>query len=283
MMPPRSTFFPAMSRSKPLFHALALCAALAACSSTPAAVSTDAPAPTGYLRGDALPDSLALSPPPPAAGTAWAALDDAVAAQALTLRDSPRFRQAHVDADLGFPDGAQQFSCALGIPVDERHTPVLMRLLQRSLIDASAATRAAKTHYQRPRPFMVNGQPTCTPEQEDHLRGSGSYPSGHTAIGWTWALILSEIAPERATALLQRGRNYGHSRLVCNVHWYSDVQQGQAMAAATVARLHDDLQFGADLLLAQREVEATRKLGLPLPRDCATEAEALKIETPEAR
>ncbi|MGB3393517.1 MAG: phosphatase PAP2 family protein [Stenotrophomonas sp.] len=272
-----------MFRPRHLLPALALCAALAACSSTPAAVSTDAPAPTGYLQGDAIPDSLALSPSPPAAGTAWAALDDAVAAQALALRDSPRFHQAQVDADLDFPGGAQQFSCALGIPVDERHTPALMRLLQRSLIDASASTRAAKQHYQRPRPFMLNGQPTCTPGQEQHMRGSGSYPSGHTAIGWAWALILSEIAPERATALLQRGRNYGHSRLVCNVHWYSDVQQGQVMAAATVARLHDDLQFSADLLLAQREIEATRALELPLPRDCAAEAAALEIDVAEAR
>ena len=37
--------------------------------------------------------------------------------------------------------------------------------------------------YQRARPFVENGAPTCTPEDEADLRGNGSYPSGHTAIG----------------------------------------------------------------------------------------------------
>ena len=277
-----------MFRTQYLFPALALAAALTACSSTPAAVSappaqTPAPAATGYLQGDAIPDSLALSPAPPAPGTAWAALDEAVAQQALALRDSPRFRQASLDADLGFPAGAEQFSCALGMPINERQTPALMRLLLRSLISASASTKAAKNHYRRPRPFMLNGQPVCTPGDEPHLRASGSYPSGHTTIGWTWALLLSEIAPERSTALLERGRNYGHSRLVCNVHWYSDIKQGETMAAATVARLHDNAEFRADLAEARREIEATRKLNLPFSRDCATEAEVLNTEISEVR
>ena len=277
-----------MFRTQYLFPALALAAALTACSSTPAAVSappaqTPAPAATGYLQGDAIPDSLALSPAPPAPGTAWAALDEAVAQQALALRDSPRFRQASLDADLGFPAGAEQFSCALGMPINQRQTPALMRLLLRSLISASASTKAAKNHYRRPRPFMLNGQPVCTPGDEPHLRASGSYPSGHTTIGWTWALLLSEIAPERSTALLERGRNYGHSRLVCNVHWYSDIKQGETMAAATVARLHDNAEFRADLAEARREIEATRKLNLPFSRDCATEAEVLNTEISEVR
>ncbi|MBN8800606.1 MAG: phosphatase [Lysobacteraceae bacterium SCN 69-123] len=265
-----------------------LAAALAACASTPAPVArghgTPAePAPTGYLQGAAIPDSQALSPPPPAPGSAWAALDEAIARQATALRGSARFAQAGADADLRFPAGAGQFSCALGVAVDSEHTPALYRLLQRSLIDASAATRAAKNHYRRPRPFMVNGQPTCTPDDEPHLRGSGSYPSGHTAIGWAWALILSEIAPERATALLERGRNYGQSRLVCNVHWYSDVQQAQTLGAATVARLHDNPGFVADLGAARRELAAARVHPRPLPRDCAAEAAALATGLPDAR
>ncbi|MHC6217061.1 acid phosphatase [Stenotrophomonas acidaminiphila] len=265
-----------------------LAAALAACASTPAPVARGhgapaEPAPTGYLQGAAIPDSQALSPPPPAPGSAWAALDEAIARQATALRGSARFAQAGADADLRFPAGAGQFSCALGVAVDSEHTPALYRLLQRSLIDASAATRAAKNHYRRPRPFMVNGQPTCTPDDEPHLRGSGSYPSGHTAIGWAWALILSEIAPERATALLERGSNYGQSRLVCNVHWYSDVQQAQTLGAATVARLHDNPGFVADLGAARRELAAARVHPRPLPRDCAAEAAALATGLPDAR
>ena len=267
--------------------ALALAAVLSACSSIPTLPSTaggdSGTKVPGYLTGTAIPDSLALSPAPPAPGSAAAQLDDAVASQALTMRGSARFVQAHTDADLSFPAGADQFSCALGVAVTAKTTPVLYRLLERSRIDASAATKAAKTHYQRPRPFMVNNAPTCTPDDEEGLRSSGSYPSGHTSIGWAWALILSEIDPEHATALIERGRNYGHSRLVCNVHWYSDVQQGQFMGAATVARLHDNPEFAADLAKAREELVRARTLNLPMPRDCAAETAALTSDIPEAR
>lgn len=279
----------AMSRSTRIPRrglTLAMAALLGACSSTPSPTrhaTQDATSTVGYLQGDAIPDSLALSPAPPAAGSAAAQLDDAVAAQAIAMRGSARFKQAHTDADLSFPAGADQFSCALGVAVTAKHTPALYRLLERSRIDASAATKAAKRHYQRPRPFMVNNAQTCTPDDEQDLRSSGSYPSGHTAIGWAWALILSEIAPERATALIERGRSYGHSRLVCNVHWYSDVQQGQFMGAATVARLHDNPGFAADLAKAREELADADVRQQPLPRDCAAEMAALTSDIPEHR
>ncbi len=267
---------------------LALLAACTTAPSAPAPAQVDAAAAPvgkarGYLQAHELPDSLLLSPPPPAPGSAAAALDEAVAAQALALRGSARFEQARVDAELRFPVGAEQFSCALGVTVDAGHTPTLYQLLERSRIDASAATKDAKNRYQRPRPFMANGQPTCTPADEEALRNSGSYPSGHTAIGWAWGLILAEIDPEHADALVERGRNYGHSRLVCNVHWYSDVQQGQFMGAAAVARLHGNPEFMADLAKARIELAYARTLGLAPPRDCEAEAKVLATGLSEAR
>uniref|UniRef100_UPI00249A5BFC acid phosphatase n=1 Tax=Stenotrophomonas sp. PS02299 TaxID=2991425 RepID=UPI00249A5BFC len=195
---------------------------------------------------------------------------------------APRFAQAGVDAELGFPEGANHFSCAADIDVDAVKTPALYRLLERSRIDASAATKAAKNHYQRPRPFMVNGEPTCSPKDEEGLRKNGSYPSGHTSIGWAWALILSEIAPDRADAIQARGRNYGESRLVCNVHWQSDILEGRFMGAAAVARLHDNAAFNKDLLAARKEIAAARKAGLHSSRDCTTENAVLKVRPQSA-
>ena len=268
----------------------ALLAALAGCAAVPA----PAPAPAtkveasvvtkavGYLAADAVPDSLALVPAPPQAGSAGFALDEQVSREARALRGSPRWAQAHRDAELAFPEGANQFSCAIGLDVDATKTPALYRLLERSRIDASAATRAAKHHYQRARPFMLNGEPTCTPEDEDGLRKNGSYPSGHTAIGWAWALILSEIVPERADAIQARGRNYGESRLVCNVHWQSDILEGRFMGAAAVAKLHDNAGFKSDLLAAQKEIAAARVAGAASSRDCAAEEAVLKIRPASA-
>ncbi|HEL3863944.1 phosphatase PAP2 family protein [Stenotrophomonas maltophilia] len=260
--------------------ALAGCAASAARpTAVEANVTTKA---VGYLDARAVPASLALVPAPPTAGSAGFALDEQVSREARALRGSPRFAQATLDAELGFPEGANQFSCAVDIDVDAVKTPALYRLLERSRIDASAATKVAKNHYQRPRPFMVNGEPTCTPDDEAGLRSNGSYPSGHTSIGWAWALILSEIAPDRADAIQARGRNYGESRLVCNVHWQSDILEGRFMGAAAVARLHDNAAFQRDLLAARSEIAAARKAGLHSSRNCTAEEAVLKVRPQSA-
>ena len=126
------------------------------------------------------------------------------------------------------------FSCALGIEISEETTPSLYMLLWRTMTDIGLSPYAAKNAYGRERPFMVRKEPVCTPGDEEALRGDPSYPSGHTAIGWGWSLILTELAPDRAEALLARGRAFGESRNVCNAHWYSDVVAGRMTGAAAV-------------------------------------------------
>lgn len=276
---PTALLRPALAAA--VMSVLAGCATTAAPQGTPVEASVVTKA-VGYLAVRDVPASLDLVPAPPAAGSAGFALDEQVSREARALRGSPRFAQATTDAELGFPEGANQFSCAIGLDVDAQKTPALYRLLERSRIDASAATRVAKKHYQRARPFMVNGEPTCTPDDEEGLRGNGSYPSGHTSIGWAWALILSEIAPERADAIQLRGRNYGESRLVCNVHWQSDILEGRFMGAAAVARLHDNPEFQRDLLAARKEIAAARAAGSRSSRDCATEEAVLKVRPESA-
>ena len=111
---------------------------------------------------------------------------------------------------------------------------------------------------------MVNGATICTPQDEAGLREDGSYPSGHAAIGWAWALILVEVFPENTDVILQRGKQFGVSRNVCNVHWRSDVIAGRMMGSAAVARLHANDMFQADMQAAKDELKALR--GLPLNR-----------------
>jgi len=265
--------------------ALTLTLALAACASTPEgkdqSVSIAGFGPgfvAGYLAEDAVPNSLVQVPPPPAAGSAAMALDVDIAQRSFALRDTPRWTQAISDADLTFPSAEGIFSCALGIAISETDTPRLYKLLHRTLTDLGRSPHAAKAHYNRERPFVENGQPICTPEWKERLTHDGSYPSGHNAIGWGWALILAEISPAQTDALLVRGRNYGESRNVCNVHWHSDVMQGRLVGAGMVARLHADPAFRADLVAAHAEIEEARGRGLKPTRDCRAEAAALAIQ-----
>jgi acid phosphatase (class A) len=110
----------------------------------------------------------------------------------------------------------------------------------------------------------------------------GSYPSGHTAIGWAWALILVEISPEQSDAIFSRGWAFGQSRVICNVHWQSDVMMGRIMGASAVATLHSDPAFRAAIEAAKDELKAVRTKKLQPTRDCKAEADALSEYAPLA-
>jgi acid phosphatase (class A) len=184
---------------------------------TPAPVPEVAPGfLAGYLPKTAALDSLALLPPPPAAGSPAFAADELAYRSTRPLRDTPRWTLAIQDANLQFPDAARAFSCALGAPITEEAMPNLYVLLRRTLMDGGLATYIAKNHYQRRRPFMEFKETSCTPQDEAKLEKDGSYPSGHSAAGWTWALILAELAPDRAnvgaSARLRLRREPSHLR-----------------------------------------------------------------------
>ena len=230
----------------------------------------------GYLPQNSLPNSLELLSPPPNTSSTAFSLDIETAEATFLLRGKPRWNLAARDADLNFPAAASIYSCALGVPISKKETPRLYTLLHRTLTDVGLATYRAKNHYQRPRPFTVNNQPMCTPHIEEGLRNDGSYPSGHTAAGWAWALILSEVAPERRDQLVARGIEYGKSRSICNVHWLSDIQASQIIGSAAVAQLHTDPVFRADLRAAALEVKALREQNrTPYGTYCSLEIKAL--------
>lgn len=234
--------------------------------------------PKGYLQLAQLPDSLALLPPPPAAGSAAFARDQEVSKAMARPVGSPRFVQAASDADLKPPHSFGAFACAAGVTPDAKRTPALYRVLGKAMIDIGLSTYKAKDHYRRVRPFVAHGDSTCSPQDEAVLRTDGSYPSGHSALGWGWALILAELVPDRADAVLRRGRDFGDSRLVCNVHWASDVDAGRLMASATVARLHGDSAFRADLDAARAELAKIGASQAPTEPACRKEATGLLLQ-----
>ena len=86
-----------------------------------------------------------------------------------------------------------------------------------------------------------------------------SYPSGHTTLGWTSALILCEIDPARQDALLKEGFEYGQSRVIAGFHWQSDVDAARVVASAAFARLHTSKAYLKQLKKAQKEFGRKQK------------------------
>jgi acid phosphatase (class A) len=150
-------------------------------------------------------------------------------------------------------DGFSAFAPVLGESFTATNYPLTKAVFDRALAPLGASTSIAKERYDRPRPFEADASVTPCSENVARLRGNGSYPSGHAAFGWAWALVLAELDPDRADAILTRGREYGDSRVVCGVHYPSDVEAGRVLAAAAVARLHAEPGFRAALAAARAE------------------------------
>jgi acid phosphatase (class A) len=231
---------------------------LAAAGCVAAASLALAQAPAGpYLSGDAIPKTLRVLPPPPKPDSTREADDRAVFAATRALAGQPRWSLATADADL--TKGPGLFACALGLNLTLANAPTVATLFRRTAADERAAVDPPKDHYGRRRPYLAaGGDPAICVDKTASLAMSPSYPSGHSTLSWAWGLILAELAPDRAADILARARSIGESRVVCGVHYPSDVEAGRTNGAVLAAALHGDPAFRADLDKARAELAAAR-------------------------
>lgn len=237
----------------------------------PAGAPAAKPRPVGYLKPGEVLDGTRFLPPYPAKGSAAEAYDIAAWREALKLENTPRWKQAAEDDPVSLKDGLTRFQCAVGVRLDTQNAPVLMSLLAKAQIDTGQAVNKAKDHFKRPRPFADDAKaPTCLPiPPESRSKVSTAYPGGHSSLGMTWGLILAELAPDRGAQIMDRVRDYSHSRLVCGIHYPSDLEAGHTLGAALVARLHAEPAFRADMDKARGEVAAARAAQKSPPGGCA--------------
>ena len=215
-----------------------------------------------YLQDGQQASSLDLLPAPPQPGSIQFLNDQAQYQWGKMQRNTPRGDQAAADARVGGDGVPNAFSEAFGIKISKETTPEIYKLVLNMREDAGdLATRSAKNHYMRVRPFAFYKEMTCNPEQQQELSTNGSYPSGHTAIGWATALVLSEINVDRQNEILERGYQMGQSRVICGYHWQSDVDAARIISAAVVARLHAEPAFQEQLAKAKKEFAKLKKEG----------------------
>lgn len=207
-----------------------------------------------FLKIDDVASSLNLLPAPPQPDDILFQYDVARYQWGKLQRNTPRGELAIRDADASAAGVCAAFSEAFGYELTEQSTPELFKLVKKIVADAGdLSTREAKNHYMRPRPYMLFGESTSVPQDEEALSHNGSYPSGHTAEGWAVALVLAEINVAAQDAILQRGYDYGTSRVIVGYHWQSDVDNARIVASAVVARLHADEGFVEQLAKAKAE------------------------------
>lgn len=242
------------------------------------AAGAEAPRTGGYLHGALAPDTLAILPPAPATGSPRDLADRAIFKATRALEGTPRWALAKRDVDFSVSSMMADFSCAAGVSLDPKTAPILARLLRNLGPDVAAAVNTPKAVYKRQRPYLADEGDICV-ERSSIPAANFDYPSGHATWGWAMGLIIAELIPDRAGALLNRARAFGESRVVCGVHNLSAVEEGRTAGAALAAALHGDPAFRADLEAARGEMAALRASAAPRPRACDAET-ALTAKTP---
>ncbi|KQT73631.1 acid phosphatase [Methylobacterium sp. Leaf465] len=230
-----------------------------------------------YLSEAQAPDTVAILGAPPRGQSAAESADKAAFVATRALKGTPRWTLATTDVADGASAILDDFACVIGQRIEQSRAPALMTLLERARLDIAQATRGPKLHYRRLRPFVGNDAEICVMRTSD-LGNAFSFPSSHATQAWTYAAIMAALMPEKATQFFVRARSYGESRVVCGLHWASDIEAGRTAASAVFAALQGDAGFRADLEKARVELGKLRAAGGPAPDQavCAREEAAAR-------
>ena len=209
---------------------------------------------TVYVFLENMPDAGIYLPPPPDMLSPQYADDFAQWQWGKTVRPTQRGQQANDDSQWGINGMIRIHQGTLGFEISKEKTPAIYKLLYNVLWTENQSTHNAKRKYMRTRPFAQYNEHTWGRfDNERELRFNGSYPSGHTALGWSTALVLSEMVPELQDTLLRSGFQYGESRVIVGAHYQSDVDAGYLCGSTAVAVMHASPYFQKDLEAARKE------------------------------
>jgi acid phosphatase (class A) len=130
--------------------------------------------------------------------------------------------------------------------------PVLASLSADVHNEEGIATASLKAGFARPRPYQLDPSlhPVCKLTTE-----ANSYPSGHTLSGYLLGYTLAYLTPEKKDLILARTDEYAYNRLVCGVHYPSDVEASKALAAAMFGVMLLSPAFQQRLRDAQNELQ----------------------------
>lgn len=236
----------------------------------------------GYLTDATAPDGFKILPPAPVEGTDRYAYDRKffLGSRKLETTNPERWKLAQNDNAIATGDMLRHFSCSMGVTLTEQNAPKTANLMRRVARDSSRVNNGAKDQFKRKRPYLIDEGNTCIPKSES-LSASFDYPSGHTQLGWMVGLVLAQIAPERSTQVILRGKAYGESRAVCGVHNASAIEGGRMAGSATFAAMQGSAEYQADIAAARAEIAALRAAGnAPDAGVCTAEAALVSARTP---
>jgi acid phosphatase (class A) len=148
-------------------------------------------------------------------------------------------------------------SGTLGPKFNWEDLPLTEKFFKSLSKDAISIFTVAKERLNRKRPFLVSAEVKPCSNQS----ASESYPSGHSIFGYLTAIVLANMIPEKKTELFERAAQYAENRLVCGVHYRSDIEAGRIGGTVIAAFAMQNQQFQKEYEEVRKEVR--KNLGLP--------------------
>jgi len=191
-----------------------------------------------------------LLPPPPAPGAARAKAELAEVKAIMAAATPAEVAAARKDDGDEKPD---LFQVALGPSLDLAKLPLTTKLLNEVAEEEDPGSKPGKDYFHRDRPWIVDASLTpCVPGKP--TQAHASYPSGHATRAFSMGVVLATLVPQKAGAVMARAAEFAENRIVCGMHFRSDIVAGQELGTVIALSLMQKPAFKADFDAAKAEL-----------------------------
>ena len=192
-------------------------------------------------------DFVALTPSPPAPGSELDQRDMTEVLLVQRTRTFAEIKQAQADDK---EEDIFIFAPVLGPKFNAAGLPLTAAFSLHLRAASAIINPPLKLRFGRLRPFLASTEvhPVC------EKTATNSFPSGHAMVGTLEALALTQIVPERSAEVLRRLDQYTHNRVVCGVHYPSDVAASRVISSSLFGLIAASPAFQRELAAAKAEV-----------------------------
>jgi acid phosphatase (class A) len=213
-------------------------------------VTANAHASDHYLSDAQVNAVMAALPAPSAPGSAEDLADRAATDRAFAARSTADFSQARQEEKFD----AFSFAPVVGDGFRADKLPHVAALFKEAENETKEAVDLSKNHWKRPRPCPPAS--ACALDPQAAAKKSFGYPSGHSSRATVDAILLAQLFPQDADALLQHARDIGWRRVVKGVHTLQDIYAGREFGQALATDMLASPMLQHDLAAAREELRA---------------------------
>lgn len=191
-------------------------------------------------------------PAPPADDSAQTKAELKELLEIQATRTPEQEKAAIADAE----ENVWRYADVMGPDFTAEKLPKTAALFDRVVATEDVVDDHAKKAFSRPRPYMLDEQIHPLLKKSK----SGSWPSGHSTIGYLMATVLGEMVPEKRNELFTRAAGYAENRLVAGFHYRSDTVMSRTGAALIAQKMEEQPDFKTEFDAAKAELRT--QLGL---------------------